>query len=218
MFKWFRGSAGLEEVEQVFVGMLADDARLFDLASRARLGGADIAALQAELLPLEERTDEAERRIRRLVLVHASVHGGADIAACLMYMSIIKDAERIGDLSRNLFGIARDAAPLPDALRADVSDLYGEVGPMIAEAAGIFRADDRAAADAFIERARAIQARLRLAIDELVSEAADVPQPAATVLTYRHLGRIVANLVNIVSAVTMPLDQIDYPRPDRDTH
>lgn len=218
MFKWFRGSAGLEEVEHVFVGMLADDAKLFDLASRARLGNEDVARLQRELLPLEERTDEAERRIRRLVLVHASVHGGADIAACLMYMSIIKDAERVGDLSRNLFGIARDAAALPDTLRPDMTELYATVGPMITRAADIFVADDREAAERFIEEARALQARLRTAIDELVTEAAPVPQPAATVLTYRHLGRIVANLVNVVSSVTMPLDQLDYPRPDRHTH
>lgn len=217
MFKWFRGSAGLEEVEQVFVGMLADDARLFDLAVRARLGEEDLVALQAELLPLEERTDEAERRIRRLVLVHASVHGGADIAACLMYMSIIKDAERIGDLSRNLFGIARDAGPLPEPLRPDLTELYAQVGPMIAEAARIFVDDDQPAAEDFIERARALQARFRAAIDALVQEVSDAPQPAATVLNYRHLGRIVANLVNIVSSVTMPLDQLDYPRPDRHT-
>lgn len=218
MFKWFRGSAGLEEVEQVFVGMLADDAKLFGLASRARLGEEDVAALQAELLPLEERTDEAERRIRRLVLVHASVHGGADIAACLMYMSIIKDAERVGDLSRNLFGIARDAGPLPAELRGAIAEFFSLVGPMIQQAADIFVADDREAAERFIEDARALQARLRTEIDALVQETSAVPQPAATVLTYRHLGRIVANLVNVVSSVTMPLDQLDYPRPDRHTH
>ena len=218
MFKWFRGSAGLDEVEQVFVGMLADDARLFELASRARLGDEDVDALQCELLPIEEQTDEAERRIRRLILVHASVHGGGDIAACLMYMSIIKDAERVGDLARNLFGIARDAAALPDVLRDEITELYGQVGPMIGQAAEIFVADDTAAAYDFIERARALQARFRTAIDALVTETSAAPQPAATVLTYRHLGRIVANLVNIVSSVTMPLDQLDYPRPDRDTH
>lgn len=218
MFKWFRGSAGLDEVEQVFVRMLADDAKLFELASRARLGDEDVDALQRELLPLEEQTDEAERRIRRLILVHASVHGGGDIAACLMYMSIVKDAERVGDLARNLFGIARDAAPLPDVLRAEITELYGQVDPMIREAAEIFVADDIAAAYDFIERARALQARIRTAIDDLVMETSPAPQPAATVLTYRHLGRIVANLVNIVSSVTMPLDQLDYPRPDRDTH
>lgn len=218
MFKWFRGSAGLDEVEQVFVRMLADDAKLFELASRVRLGDEDVDALQRELLPLEEQTDEAERRIRRLILVHASVHGGGDIAACLMYMSIVKDAERVGDLARNLFGIARDAAPLPDVLRAEITELYGQVDPMIREAAEIFVADDIAAAYDFIERARALQARIRTAIDDLVMETSSAPQPAATVLTYRHLGRIVANLVNIVSSVTMPLDQLDYPRPDRDTH
>jgi hypothetical protein len=32
----------------------------------------------------------------------------------------------------------------------------------------------------------------------------------------RHLGRIVANLLNIVSAVVVPLDQLDYPSEEID--
>jgi hypothetical protein len=78
----------------------------------------------------------------------------------------------------------------------------------------VFVADDREAAVDFIARARALQEHCVGWIDRLVREEVDVPQAAATALTYRHLARICANLLNIVSAVVMPLDQLDYPTRD----
>lgn len=213
MFKWLRtGGTGLDEVEETFAEMLADDRHVFDLAMSARVGGADPSTLAETLNRTEERTDEAERRIRRLVLVHASVHGTGDIPACLMYMSIAKDGERIADLSKNLFGIAATVgAPPPGDVRDDLARLWDTVSPLITEAARIFVDDDRAAAESFIETARELQEQCNAQIDRLLRSEADVPQAAATVLTYRHLGRIVANLLNIVSAVVMPLDRLDYP-------
>lgn len=213
MFKWLRGSAdGLVEVEDAFQQMLSDDRHVFDLAMSARVGGADPGTLAEELNRTEERTDEAERRIRRLVLVHASVHGSADIPACLMYMSIAKDAERVADLSKNLFGIASAAgSPPPGELRDDLVRLRDRISPMITEAARIHTDDDRDAALTFIDDARALQEQAHERIDELLRDPEGVPQPAASVLTYRHLARIVANLLNIVSAVVVPLDQLDYP-------
>ena len=211
MFKWFQGN-GLAEVQDMFLGLLADDRHVFDLAMAARVGGADPSTLADGLYASEERTDEAERRIRRQLLVYASMRGAADLPACLRYMSIAKDAERIGDLSKGIFGIAQTIGSTPPGgLRDELVALRDAISPMITEAGQIFSDDDREAALDFIERSREIQLRVRGRIDELLVDEADLPQPAATVLTLRHLGRIVANLLNIVSAVVMPLDQIDYP-------
>ncbi|HVM15157.1 MAG TPA: PhoU domain-containing protein [Egibacteraceae bacterium] len=216
MFKWLRaGGTGLDEVEETFADMLSDDRHVFDLAMSARVGGAEPATVAEALNRTEERTDEAERRIRRLVLVHASVHGASDIPACLMYMSIAKDAERIADLSKNLFGIADTVGVAPDGeARDDLVRLRDKISPMISEAARLFVDDDRAAAEAFIETARDLQEHCHRQIDTLLRDQDEVPQAAATVLTYRHLSRIVANLLNIVSAVVMPLDRLDYPGED----
>ena len=192
MFKWFQGN-GLAEVQDMFLGLLADDRHVFDLAMAARVGGADPSTLADGLYASEERTDEAERRIRRQLLVYASMRGAADLPACLMYMSIAKDAERIGDLSKGIFGIAQTIGSTPPGgLRDELVALRDAISPMITEAGQIFSDDDREAALDFIERSREIQLRVRGRIDELLVDEADLPQPAATVLTLRHLGRIVA--------------------------
>lgn len=211
MFKWLRDD-GLREVEDVFLELLGDDRHVFDLAMAARVGGADPATLADELYASEERTDEAERRIRRLVLVHASTHGVSEFPACLLYMSIAKDAERIGDLSKGLFGIAQTVgAPPPGEILDEMIALRDEISPMITEAGRIFTDDDRDAAHAFIERSRDLQRQCRRRIDELLLDVEGLPQPAASGLSFRHLSRIVANMLNIVSAVVVPLDQLDYP-------
>ena len=216
MFKWLRGSGdGLADVEDRFVGMLTDGRHVFDLAMSARLGGADPSSLAASLYATEERTDEAEREIRRRVIVHASVQGTTDLSACLMYMSIAKDAERIADLAKNLFELANEVGPPPPgSLLDDLIAVRDRVSPMIVEAARIFADDDQEAAIDFIERARAVQTHCMGHISRLVREESELPQPAASAITYRHLARICANLLNIISAVVMPLDQLDYP--DRD--
>ena len=216
MFKWFRSTGPtLHEVQQRFIGMLEDGRRAFDLACRARVDGEDPQVLVDELLAAEERTDQAEQRIRRQIVVHASVAGAADMPACLMYMSVAKDAERVADLSKNIFGIAELAGAVPaGAVRQDMEEIRELISPMITEAARIFAEDDPEAAERFIERARRLQERSRLRIAELLAGGGDPVQPAASVLTYRQFSRIVANLLNVVSAVVMPLDRLDYPEPE----
>lgn len=211
MFKWLRAD-GLQDVEELFTGMLGDGRHVFDLAMSARVAGADPTALAEDLRRTEESTDEAEREIRRRILVHASLHGASDFPACLLYMSIAKDAERVADLSKAVFETAEEVPPPPPGeLRDDLVALRDEISPMITEAARIFTDDDTAAAEAFIERARELEGGCYRRITQVMREETDVPQPAATAITYRHLARIVANLLNITSAVVVPLDQLDYP-------
>ncbi|HUH08068.1 MAG TPA: hypothetical protein VML96_09705 [Egibacteraceae bacterium] len=90
-----------------------------------------------------------------------------------------------------------------------------EAGERLSADAGRQSGDDRARRPGgFIERAREVQHHCNAQIDHVLREEAGVDQPAATALTYRQIGCIVANLLNIGSAVVVPLDQLDYPTPD----
>ena len=79
-----------------------------------------------------------------------------------------------------------------------------------------------------IKRARAAQQACLARLDDVVRSESEtgVPhatgdtapgrwdsstQPVALALTYRHLGRIAANALNIASSVVVPLDRLDYP-------
>lgn len=212
MFKFGRED-GLDVVIDRFVEMLSDARTVFDGAVDTRLRGADVVAVGPGLLEAEERTDEAERDIRRRVLVHASVRGkSADLPSCFRFMTVGKDAERIGDLARQIFGIAQTVGPAPRGeVREDLTDLAERISPLIDDVAVAFRDDDVERANALDESIREIQDRCRARIDALLREELVVPQLAATTLTYRQFARVCANLRNILTAVTQSLDLQDYP-------
>lgn len=220
MPRFFRDSAGdrLDSVERTLRSMLDDGRHAFDAATSALLAGASTDIVGPDLLATDRRVNEAERTIRRELVVHAGVTGASDIPAMLAYMSIGKDLERIGDYCKNIFDLAAlgvDLSAAEDrddliAIRDRVSLLISEVAETLSE-----RESDRAwelsseadeMLDDFDER-----------VDALILS--DVPSrhgvPRA--LYFRHCKRIVAHLMNALSSVIMPLDQLDYFDEDRAT-
>jgi phosphate transport system protein len=201
----------LDRIEATLQQMLVDDAHAFDLAMSTLVGGVDPHDVGAELRATDHRVNEAEREIRRELVVHASVHGGIDTPAVLVYMSIVKDIERVGDYAKNLFDVAADGGQLHDvpdtqqllSLRDRVADLITQVGDAFAK-----RDSDQARAllyegdsllDLFDDR-----------VSALVKGSDQNPHAVARALTHRYLKRIVAHLMNVLSSVVMPIDRIDY--------
>ena len=213
VFKFLRGqdSERLESIEAKVQEMLRHDRREFDLAVSALLGEVAAQEVNAEVRATDQQVNQLERQIRRELVVHSSVFGGIDSPSVLVYMSIVKDIERVGDYAKNLLDLARDGASF--AAAPDVEEwrrLAGEVAGFIAEAGEAFYARSG-------DRSRALRTRgdalLRL-FDERVSamiRAEDPgPQAVARALAYRYLKRVVAHLMNVLSAVIMPLDRLDY--------
>jgi phosphate transport system protein len=93
--------------------MLADDRVVFDLAMSILLDGVDWKSVRREIKATDQRVNEGEREIRRDLVVHASVVGAIDTPAILVYMSIVKDIERIGDYGKNLRDLGRTASTCP---------------------------------------------------------------------------------------------------------
>ena len=159
----------------------------------------------------DRKVNAAERDIRRKLVVHTSVFGTIEIPCVLLYMSIVKDIERVGDYAKNLIDLALDGVNLQRA--PDLSDwrtLSEEVSTFIGESTEVFHKRDT-------DRARTLMAQgdrlLKLfdgRVAALVKGADTDPSPVARALALRYLKRVVAHLVNILTAVVMPLDRLDY--------
>jgi phosphate uptake regulator len=213
-FRFFRGdeASRLTEIGVKVQKMLANDRREFDLAMSALLGDVKWDEVNDELRTLDAEVNRLEREIRRQLIVHASVFGAIETPAVLVYMSIVKDIERVGDYAKNLLDLARDGAnfsglPTEEAWR---SVWWEEVSRYIGEAAEAFDAWDG-------ERSRKLLAqgdRLLSRCDERVSAIVrgDDPDhhPVARALALRFLKRVVAHIMNLLTAVVMPMDQLDY--------
>jgi phosphate transport system protein len=211
-FSFLRRGTGsddrLDHIEDTIQQMLADDGHAFDLAMASLLGDIPVDEIRKEVKRTDKRVNEGERTIRRELVVHASVAGTFDSPALLVYMSIVKDIERIGDYAKNLLDLARDGVTLGqhDHWRAHTS----EVAAMIRATASAFESRDVEASNALLAQGD----RMLDAYDDEVSVhvRAQPPEPdaVAQALALRYLKRIVAHLTNVLSSVVMPLDQLDY--------
>ena len=108
MLNWFSREdegVGMERLRAEFGQMLDAGRHVFDIAANAFLGGTDPEVIRKDLFSTDKRINKSERRIRRELVVHATIHGVTHFPGCLVLMSLVKDAERVGDYSKNLFEI-----------------------------------------------------------------------------------------------------------------
>jgi len=195
-----RSSERLESIEDKVQAMLRHDRREFDLALSALLGDVAASEVRAELRATDQQVNQLEREIRRELVVHSSVFGGIESPSVLVYMSIVKDIERVGDYAKNLLDLAMDGArfgDLPDA--EEWRRVAGEVARMIDETGHAFKARDG-------DRCRALRTRG----DALLHRSDEEVSAVARALAWRYFKRVVAHLMNVLTAVIMPLDRLDY--------
>ena len=213
IFKFLRGEGGerLDSVEAKVQAMLRHDRHEFDLAMSALLGDVRPEEVNDEIRSTDQRVNQLEREIRRELLVRSSVFGGIDTPAVLVYMSIVKDIERVGDYSKNVLDLARDGARFAElADAAQWRRLAAELSQFIADAGEAFRArDDRRCRD-LRTRGDTLLNHFDERVSDLIGGSGGAGQAVSRALAYRYLKRVVAHLMNLLSAVIMPLDRLDY--------
>jgi len=198
----------LETIEATIQRMLTDDRIVFDLAMSTLVAGVDWKGVKREIKATDQRVNEGEREIRRDLIVHASVVGAIDTPAILVYMSIVKDIERIGDYGKNLRDLARDGVDLSGF--SAWSELHTEVAQMITDTAEIFGARDDTRARELLVRGDELLDGFDDLVSSIVRGEDDRPHAVGRALAARYVKRIVAHLTNVLSAVVMPLDRLDY--------
>jgi phosphate uptake regulator len=213
IFKFWRGrgSEPLERVQEQVREMVRHDRREFDLAMSALLGDVVAAEVNREVRATDQQVNRLEREIRRELVVHSSVFGGIDSPSVLVYMSVVKDIERVGDYAKNLLDLALDGANfsgLPD--EAEWRRTFGQVSQFITAAGEVFNTADAAAGRELRTRGDALLRLFDDRVSALVRGQDDAPQAVGRALAYRYLKRVVAHLMNLISAVTMPVDKLDY--------
>ena len=206
------GDAQLESIEEQIRQMLIDDRHTFDTAINALIGGTDPALVGKDVRKTDKRVNKAERAVRRELVVHVSVRGtSADIPLVLASMSVVKDAERIGDHAKDIWEIANSGVDLSDA--ADIDSLIrcrDRVSKLIADTARVFGDKDTDAAHAMLQAEDEVQDEY----DQLIAQQLHTEKPARDAvpraLLYRYFKRITAHSMNILTSLVMPIDRLDY--------
>ena len=209
--------SGLENIESQVQRMVNDARHTFDLALSAVTGGA-VETVADEIRETDRQINATEVEIRRALLVHASVHGGIDTPEVLAFMNMIKDLERIGDYNKNIFDLAEEGVSFTESSELEtILSLRDEVSSRISLMGEILSVRDEERARTYIERGDEMRKDFDRRVNELLhsTEAAVTAVPKA--LLFRFLKRVSAHSSNVVSAVVMPVDQLDYYDESEDT-
>lgn len=168
---------------------------------------------RTDLIRKDVKVNKLERKIRKQVIAHLTLDGAGSRAPYgLMLMSLVKDAERVGDYAKNLSEVYDEGGgALPeDENVEELKELRRIVETILEDVGAVFTASDGEKAAELLRVGRDVAERA----DRLVPRIARGPYDAATtttlVLGTRYYKRITSHLMNILSGVVMPLHKLDY--------
>lgn len=188
--------------------MLQQSAKMLDHSLAALLDNQD---LEVDLDHMDDVVDEGERMVRRTILQHLSVNPRQDLVASLILVSMVQDAERIGDFSRGLGELVELAgSPREGPFADELSTHASRIRPLFELCERAFRDDDSELASRVIKSHSELKRDFmdytrRVAKSDLSADMAIVYATAA-----RILRRITAHLSNIASSVVQPYDRIRH--------
>jgi phosphate transport system protein len=211
---FFRGSSAsstIEAIEATLVQMMHDGRAVYDAATGAVFGGGKSKETKREVRSTDKGINVAQQEVRRTLMMHASVTGSIDLPLVLAYMSVVKDAERIGDYAKNLYDLAKYGVDFSTA--EDFEDLeryHLAVGQLIDDAAEVFGERDTEKAARLIDKADGFLKQYDRLTKAAYRSEGPASEAVARALYYRYLKRITAHVMNLITSLVMPIDRLDY--------
>jgi Na+/phosphate symporter len=197
-------------VEQAFEDVKAMISNGHEMFAAAAAHLYDNEILDVDLEALDEGINQREQRVRRTVLQHLSHDPDRQLVFSLKLLSIVTEAERIGDLSKSLVEVAEMAhgprlgphvEPLR-VLRDRVLQMFDRVE------VGFFR-EDEAVAREHMRHHHQLKTDINAYLARLAShENLTLNEGIVFSMSARMMSRISSHLANISSAVVCSFDQI----------
>lgn len=212
LFNAWRGQGLVSEMFGQFQEMLENAASMLKIVRRVLSGSAEPSTVEGELRSLDKAINNSQQTIRRQILEHLSVNPGVDVPASLVLMSIVKDAERLGDYARDLFrttrisGDAAQTAPYSPVI-AQLSD---EVERLLADTQKALADSDEALATDVMGRESGIKSICDKMLTDVAAGGLPADKTTALAVISRYFRRITAHTANIASSVINPIDRLDY--------
>lgn len=198
----------------LFGEMLEDCAYIFERSWKVFIGELKVEDEKADIYSRDKEVNKKEREIRRLLVEHLGINPSSDASGCLALMSMVKDAERIGDYSKNIFDLAVMVNGDSDKFmyKEKIVSIHENVDTSLKSLKKAFMNSDENIAKEIISRYEPTKKGCNIILKDLFEQ--DIPKQKAliTVLLARYLKRINSHVSNVASGIILPLDQIDFVR------
>jgi len=214
---FWKGKDFLTQVIDEFKTMLDDTEKMFDLVCQSLLDNVNNPGLKDQIYAIDKQVNQAEKNIRKRIVEHLSLQPKIETSWCLCLMSVVKDAERLGDYSKNLFEVKELLEKPID--RKKFSEYFNsidkEILDLFSQTKQAFLESDNTKASGSWE----IKTRVGTMCDETITKLASCDlstnEGVCYVLIARHFKRISSHLVNIATSVILPVTELDYYDEDK---
>lgn len=212
LLQFWKGKDFLRRVSEEFKDMLEDAQTMFDSVCRKLIDGKEEPGLKDKVYAIDKQVNDLQRNIRKRVIEHLSLRPSSDVPTCLLLMSVVKDAERLGDYAKNLYEITaiiekpmnkKKYIELFDGIEREISELFKET------IRAFIDSDEAKAAKAWDYKTK-ITKRCDQIIGKLAGSGLSVNESVCFTLMARYFKRITAHLTNIATSVILPLTDLDY--------
>lgn len=207
----WKGNDDLKAIFSEFDEMLIISKEMFIKASNNLFNqSTEIVSETRELIKLDGKLNALQQNIRKDIVFHITVRESKDIVPCLILMSLVKDAERLGDYSKNIMEIAEKFHNF------EKGKYFQELKVMQRDIIKWFDETKKAFDEENADKAQSIREeayKSEKECDHIAWELINTPTKkdgTALALTFRFFKRVTAHLGNICTSVVMPIDKLDY--------
>jgi len=162
----------------------------------------------------DKKINKYDMDIRKKVLEHLSINSRQDVVSSLILIGVSRDAERIGDFSKNIFELAEmyDEKFSSDRHFRELVKARDTILDNIGLTKKAFEESDTDAAQKVMERHhKEIKINLDKMLNELMKcKNGDCKNAVVCSLFSRYLKRISAHTMNIASTVVNPFHKVRY--------
>jgi phosphate uptake regulator len=192
--------------------MIATTEWMFDSSIKVLMNGKKAEEVKEDIYAKDKEVNEHQRSIRRKIIRHLTLQPGSDVPACLVLMSVVKDAERVGDYCKNIFelGTTLDVEFDSGRYKTPFIELAEQVENLFGKTRKAFeRSDEEIARSITIKGAR-IGEQCDMLLKQLIVDNLPTKKAVAYTLIARHFKRITSHLTNIATSVVTSVDNLDY--------
>ena len=207
-----RAKSPLSKMLSEFTQMIEIVEWMFDTAIQVLMRDKSAKEVNDEIYAKDREVNEHQRSIRRKIIRHLTLQPGSDVPACLVMMSVVKDAERMGDFCKNIFELGAMFNVTFDSGRYKTPfiELSEQVENLFGKTRKAFERSDEEIARSIITKGNQISKQCDMMLTQLIRDNLSTDKAVAYTLLARYFKRISSHLVNIATSVVTSVDNLDY--------
>jgi phosphate uptake regulator len=211
----------LEGLYSTFGSMLDDAHWMFQYVHEAMLCREKSASDREKFFKTDQSINRREQEIRGKILNHLVMNPCDAITECLTFMSVVKDAERLGDYCKNILEavehpkFTENFHGWPPPVAAELKEVQTRIFTMFTKTRDVFISQDEEDARVVLNLYLEVKKECDGILDTILDTENIAPSSAVfCALIARFLRRIASHLENINSSVLLPLHQLDFNPPE----